>query len=801
MVGRRRRFPRRERPLDVGPWLGRVTLAALIMVAAAGAIAAFVVGLSLPKTSGTLRIDGVSAPIEIVRDRHGVPHIFAAAERDAWFALGYVHAQDRQFQMEMMRRTARGRLSEVLGGATLDSDRFFRTLGLVQQAEATLAELPPDARARLDAYAAGVNALIAPQPWPPPELVVRGAALERWTTVDSLLWGRLMALQLGGNWRDELTRARLLPNLPPGYAAELWPDRPADAATTLASLAPLYRALDLDRLAAHLPWLGPSQASNEWVVSGDRTAAGKPLLVNDPHLTLAAPGTWYLVRIVTPELTLTGASAPGVPAIVLGHNGHIAWGFTTTNGDQADLFIERIDPEDRTRYLTPDGPQPFATRAETIAVRGEPDVAITVRTTRHGPVISDAAPALTRSTAEGHAVALSTPAFYQTDRTALALFNLNKARSWDAFRAALADWHAPMQNIVYADITGDIGLLAPALLPRRGTGDGWLPQPGWTGEADWNGFASAGDLTALHNPSTGRIVNANNRLVPEDFPLFITREWDAPYRAERIHELLDAMPSPDVSTMEALLSDPVSRFARAAIARLDGVARRDEPSAQALDRLRRWEGAMRRDRAEPLIFNAWMRELYRALLGATGERDLLEGLRERPEMLLAALEGRSAFCKDTPDGCDAAVADALARAVQTLTTRFGPDMETWRWGRMHYAPFRHPLFARVPLLRDLVGFRVATDGDYYTVNRGASRLGDGREPFAHVHGAGYRAIYDLADLSRSRFIVTPGQSGHPLSRHWGDLVGDWADGRHITLTGGRNALRAAGGSRLVLAPR
>ncbi len=775
-------------------WVRRVALAALVVVAVAAAGGYVFLRASLPKTTGEIRVAGLSAPVTITRDANGIPYIRAATQADAWYALGFVHAQDRLFQMEMVRRIGQGRLSELIGRAGLSTDRFMRIIGLEQQAEAGLRSMPPAARDRLEAYATGVNAYLTRGGPLPPEFLILRDRPEPWRPTDTLLWGRLMALQLAGNWREELQRAQLSTKLPPDYIAALWPNRPADAATTLSHLATLYRGLDLDRTMAALPPpLGPDRASNEWALSGQHTVSGRPLLVNDPHLALTAPGPWYLARIEAPGMTLTGATAPGVPAVVLGHNTRIAWGFTTTGADSFDLFIERPDPGDPTRYLTPDGSQPFATRTETIKIRGEPDETITARATRHGPVISDALPGGMPDTI----LALSFPAVYRPDTTATALFALDLARNWDEFLAALADWHAPMQNIVYADVDGNIGFAAPALLPRRKSGDGWLPRPGWTGEFDWDGFVPFDQLPHSLNPPSGRIVNANNRIVPNDYPVFITRDWFNSYRAVRINDLLDATPRQDPFSSESMLADSVSLFARDVIKRLDPVAARDDASRRALALLKVWDGGMRRDRPEPLIFSAWMRALMVALLHDGDRYNLDRLLRYRSAMLIAAFDGTSVFCKDRPGGCAAVVSDALKAALDTLATQLSGDLAFWRWDALHYARFPNQFLDRIPLIRSLVGFHVPVDGDFYTINRAGTQFADADAPYADVHGAAYRAIYDLSNLDDTRFIIAPGQSGNPLSPHWGDFVDAWAHGRYVRI----GTAPPPGSDTLTLVPR
>lgn len=780
-------------------WILRITGAVLVLllVAAAGGYA--YLRASLPQTSGIIRVAGLTAPVEITRDHYGIPHITAKSDADAWFALGFVHAQDRLFQMELTRRLGEGRLAELIGPRALASDRFMRILGIERGAEASLAALPPAARAQLDAYAAGVNAFLAQRPVLPPEFLILHDTPEPWRPVDALIWDRLMALQLSGNWRAELQRAQLAKTVPMDLIAALWPQSPPDAATTLTHLASLYGRLPLGRLYAALPPpLGPDRASNEWVVSGVHTASGKPLLVNDPHLALNAPGPWYLVRIEAPGLSLTGASAPGVPAVILGHNARIAWGFTTTGADTEDLFVERVDPTDPSRYLTPDGPQKFETHTETIKVRGASDVTVTVRATRHGPVISDALPGVS-PTAPGEVLALSSPAAYRTDTTAAAMFAVDRARNWSQFISALAGWQAPVQNVVYADVDGHIGFVTPGLIPRRKAGDGWLPEPGWTGAYDWDGFAPFAELPRSFDPPIGRIVNANNRVVGDDYPVFITRDWAGSLRAQRINEMLDATARQDIYSSEAMLADPVSVFARDVHDKLSRVKPQDDASRRALAMLEAWDGSMRRDRPEPLIFNAWMRSLLLALLHDGTQYDLRAYLSARSRMVMDAFDGTSVFCKDRPGGCAALVSGALSSALTDLSTRLHGDLAFWRWDSLHYAPFDNVVFEHIPVVRGLVGFHVPADGDFYTINRAAPSIQDAAHPFADVHGAAYRAIYDLSDLDASRFVVAPGQSGNPLSRHWGDFIGLWANGHDVPIAADPAKL-GPGSETLTLAP-
>lgn len=797
------RWAHRQRP-SAWRWLWRGLGAIVLLVAvAAGGGLVWLRG-SLPETEGTLLLPGLKAEVTVTRDRDGVPRIVAKDAGDAFFALGFVQSQDRLAQMEIMRLAGQGRLAEVIGARGVPMDRLMRTLGLARIAETALDELSAPSRAWLDAFAAGVNAYLAQRRGPLPlEFLLTGHVPGPWTVRDSLLWGELMTFQLSGNWRDEINRARLLRRLPAELVEELWPDWPADGATTLKPLVELYRGLDLDRLAASLPAPGFAGASNEWVVDGRASESGKPILANDPHLGLTAPGQWYLARLEAPGLTLAGAFAPGVPVLVLGHNGQVAWGFTTTGADTFDLFVERLDPADPDRYQTPDGATAFTARDEIIHVKGEPDQRLRVRTSRHGVIISDIYPAAEGAIGQGQVLALAFPAQFAPDRTPEALSRLNRAANAAEVRAALGDWQGPVQNVVYADSAGEIGFRAVGRVPRRRSGTGWLPQPGWSGAFDWDGFIAPAELPQTVNPPTGRLVNANNRIIGDDIPFFLSRDWDAPYRARRIDERLDAIARHSPAAHWEAQADRVSLYAREVLPLLLKTTAANEREQQALGLLRSWDGSIDRDRPEPLILNAWLRELGRMLIGDELGPDFPALFREHPRLIGKALQGTSRFCDDTAtaktESCAERVHTALAAALDGLEQAQGRDPARWRWGEAHVAPFHHPLLSRLPLLGRLLDFNIPADGDYYTVNRGAYVLNTAEAPFADIHGAGYRAVYDLGNLDASRFMVTPGQSGNPLSPHYGDLAQRWADNGFLTLP----AKPAAEGTGevLTLAPR
>lgn len=789
-------------------WPLRTTLGlgALLLMAAAGA--AIWLWVAVPGYDGAVAVHDLDARVQVVRDVNAIPHIFADTMDDAYRALGYVHAQDRLVQMELNRRLGAGRLAEITGDLAVPADRLMRTLGLYRLAEAQYAALDEPTRGAVDAYVAGVNAYLSgAERTLPPELLLLAGEPEPWRPADSLVWGKLMALQLSGNWRTEMLRLRLARSLSADQLADLWPDIPPGHAATLPDLAALVDGGDIDRLAAILDDVLPvASASNEWVVAGAGTASGAPLLANDPHLGFSAPGLWYLARIVTPERTLVGATVPGVPFHILGHNGAIAWGITSTHSDTQDLFIERLDPDMPGRYLTPQGTAEFDRRQETVRVRfRDADEIVTVRTTRHGPVVSDINPG-GAELPEDHVLALAFPALQADDRTPTALYRLNHADDWAEFLAAMENFHAPQQNVAYADRGGTIGIVAPGRVPLRAAGIGALPVPGWTGEFDWTGYVPFAELPQARDPARGRIVNANNKLVDGAYPYQLTDDWPPPFRADRIHQLLDARSRHAVEdATEAQLdtySPPAAMLVPRLLATVAGSA--SGRSRRAVEMLGAWDYRMDRNHAAPLIYMAWVRALERRLLADELGDQFSAYAASRPLVLMRMLDQRQIWCDDTStpgaETCADQIAAALTDALETLAERLGPSIDEWRWGDMHRAQFRHSVFGQIPVLGSLFNITVTTDGGPHTLNRGVASLRSGPGLFEHIHGPGYRAVYDLDDLDNSRFIIATGQSDRPLSAHYADLTPIWADGGYLRLSGSREELKSNAIGVLTLSP-
>ena len=829
-------------------WLRRGALAVLALAVAVTAGVFLWLRGSLPQVDGERVLPGLEAPVEVIRDRHGIPHIAAGSEEDALYALGFVHAQDRMWQMEMNRRIGSGRLSEVLGAAALETDRLLRVLGLRHRAKASLEHLEPASRDRLAAYARGVNAWIESRRGPlPPEFLVLGVEPAPWTATDSALVPKLMSLDVAREWTRDRMRLRLSKVLPPDRIADFYTPYRADKPRGVvpartgasSSLAPASGspALDTSRharaavapgsvpppfetpspdpaLSRMLSALAPIRGypgSNSWVVDGTRSATGKPLLANDPHLGLTVPSIWYLAHLSWPGVDVVGATLPGMPVMVLGHNGRVAWGVTNTGPDVQDLFIERVDASDRSRYLAPDGWRAFDVRRERIRVEDGDDVVLEVRESRHGPVLGDMFNERGRSNEAGEVLAIAWTALRDDDRTLRAALGLPHVRDWKSFVANARDFHSPQVNITYADVDGNIGFLAPGLVPiRRGRPDerpGTVPRPGWEARHDWQGFVPFEELPRVHNPAGGAIVTANHQVVPDRYPHHITFEWAGGYRAERIMEKLSERHRHDVAGFRALQHDRISLFARALLPRLRRVA--DPPGAgETVERARAlldaWDADMDPERPEPLIFHAWIWEFGR--LVSADELGALQrsAWGRKGPFIQRVLEERGVWCDDggtvAVETCAQMLRRALVTAMDRLARDHGDDPGAWRWGDAHVALARHRPFGRTPLA-PLFNLSGPAPGSTHAVNAFSfSPLSEAR-PFASTHGPGMRAIYDLADLDRSLFTLSTGASGNVLSPWYRNLEKRWRDGEYFTIPTGRAEYGSNAAGRLLLVPK
>jgi penicillin amidase len=737
----------------------------------------------LPPQDDVLTIEGVDEPVGVSFDSNDIPYIRASSPTDAATALGYIHARDRMFQMELMRRAASGTLAAMFGPAALPNDEEMRTLGVRESAQADVADLSPEARALLQAYANGVNAWIDRRGWlAAPEFIFLGRP-QPWTIVDSLLWGKTMGLWLSGNWEVELRRLALSAHMPQDKIDALWPvtgKAPPPADATLAfppgAAAAARQALTWIR---HFPeaFTQPAQASNAWAVSGARTASGQPLLAGDPHLGFDFPGLWYLARIDTPQGTLAGATVPGVPFLVIGHNDHVAWTFTSTGADTQDIFIEHVTPDGR-HYETPSGPQPFTTRREVIQVRGHRDVVLTVLGTRHGPVIARGPSPHTVLTVE-----MANLAPHDTDADGLLM--LNHARWVSDAGLAAAKITSPIQNLLSADTAGNIAFYTTGRVPLRQSGDGSWPVDGADGRHDWTGWASGNALPHSVNPASGQLVNANEPTVGPDFPVKLGRDTFGDWRSARIRALLSESERETPESFALMQVDVISDYALRLLPVLNALTvPQGDRAAPAAALLQGWDGRMSMADTQPLIFNAWVHAFMNAVLAKNHiDPDSAPILDDRfIASLLLPEDGAAAQAKLWCGGdCRPLLLAALDSSMATLRHYHGGDYEHWRWGAAHRALFAHPLISRLPLLGWLGRITIKVPGDATTVDVTAPGFLPGRGEFTALHGPELRGVYDLSDLDRSLFVIAPGQSGDLLDPHAADFLQRWRAGDSVQL--------------------
>lgn len=737
------------------------------LIAAAIAIFALVFAnrlyASLPQTRGTLELAGLEAPADIIRDVHGVPHIFTASSHDAYFALGAAHAQDRMWQMEITRRAIRGRLSEILGGDALETDIFFRTMGLASAAEESVANLPDDVQAALQAYSDGVNAIItAPGYVPPPEYQILMFAPEGWTPADTVTVFKAIALDLFGNAFDEPARAALEAALGAARTEEFIGRYPADAPRSL-SMADLGLATATQAPADKpAPAVGPEDpgrdGSNNWVLAASRTTTGAPILANDPHLGLSAPDIWYLAAITTPAGSTVGATLPGTPFVTLGRNDTIAWGFTNTGPDVGDLH-----PATEADVT--------GSREEIIHVRFGEDVVLTRRETATGPVLDPEH--FDYALPEGaDFFALQWMLDEPDDTTPGVGMDISGGQGWDDFVDAVRSFVAPQQNMVFAASDGDIGFYAPGRIPVRDAA------------GDWVSTIPFDALPHTRNPERGFIATANNMIVPDDYPYYITSEWYGVSRIRRIYHGIETTPRHDLDSMQALQTDTVSDMALRVLPVMLTAEPQSEAGRAALALLDGWNADMAVDLPQPLIYAAWMRELQRRVY-ADELGDQFNGwYADRRVFMMDVLTGDlGAWCDDvTTDAvetCSDMLSASLDSAMATTIATQGSDIAAWRWGDVHYARSTHTPFSSFPVLKDWFTITTPVPGDGSTVN--VAPFSFRRDGYSVGHGPSYRALYDLSDLNNSRFMITTGQSGNVMSRHYADLAPLWGRGEYFQL--------------------
>ena len=778
----------------------------LVITTAIGAVGWFA-STTLPQTEGTLTADGLKGTVRIVRDKNAVPHIFADHDTDASFALGFTHAQDRLWQMESFRRIGSGTMSEIVGSATVRIDTFMRAMGFAERSASDFAALGPEVQIAIKAYTDGINHYIDTLQTVPLEFTVLRAEPSLWKPEDVILVSKLMSVRLAGNMQQERLNAALSGTLGPGRLETLFEDWPVEDEAVFREVWQDKNARLWNPLLDTTPFLAPvTSASNAWASAPGRTETGGALLASDPHLGLDAPILWYLARTVVGTREITGATIPGLPFHVMGQNGHIAWAMTSTGADTQDLFIERIDPAAPSQYLVPRGARPFEVKQLELSVHGEDKRKIEYRVTRHGPVLSDLNADLKSLLPAGHVVALSYATTKLPDTGMGAAYKLARARSWAQAREAMKLMTSPVFNFFVADSAGTVATRVAGAIPVRREGAGVLPLPGWTGQYDWQGWIDFEDLPESVQTETGYVANANNRLEENETAPPITQYWQDDLRYRRLKKLLDGAAEHSLEIFHTIQQDINATDADLLLPVLleqNGLAGEREAAALAL--LRDWDRKMSAYQAAPLIFTAWLRELNRALFQDEMNRVYPKFARYRVPLLERLLRQNSRWCDDVTtrsvvENCKTAVETSFVRALDWIEQKQGRDMALWQWGKHHKATLEHSVFSQVPVLSWWSDRSLATDGGFYTLNRGAGPLNDSDSAFAHNHGSGYRALYDLKTPGNSRFIIATGQSGNIFSPHWGDFVRRWRSGEMIAIGGTRDDLVSRGAQELVLGP-
>jgi penicillin G amidase len=805
-------------------WTVRVVTAVLILAALTLAFVYYLASRSLPDYTASHAARGISAPVEIVRDHANVPHIFGQTDEDVYFGLGYAHAQDRLWQMVMMRRTAQGRLSEVFGARTLKVDELMRRLDLYALAQQAVAVQDAATQAALSAYARGVNAWLdqvndQALGRGAPELFLFSNDLAPWVAADSIAVLKLMAVQMGAQIQDEVLRARVALTLSPERLADILPDAPGTGLAALPEYAALFDAAP-DHFAALAPLpdpdpfspvapLGMGGASNAWAAAPSRSAAGGTLLANDPHLGFTAPTVWYLARLELTSGGVIGGTIPGMPVVLLGRSASFGWGLTSSYLDDQDVFIERLNPDDPGEVLTPEGYKPMQTRASIIRVKDQPPVTIELQWTENGPVLPGGHYGLSAVTPAGHVASIGWTMLTARDRSMTAALRLMKAKSVAEGIAAGEEFLAPSQNVTMVD-ADHIALKTMGAMPRRAADHmtlGRMPSPGWEAQNRWLGFEAYAANPEFVDPTGGIVGNTNNKIVERPFPLHVSWDWGDTQRIQRWQRLMQAR---EVHTRESFIEaqlDPVSITARNLLplvgadlwftgeAAPEGTPERARQRALAL--LAGWNGEMNEHMPEPLIYMAWMRALQDRLI-----RDELGPLAAafthvEPvfiERVFRNVDGAGAWCdvvQSAPqESCTEIARVALDEALIWIGENVGGETEALRWGDVHEATHDHDVLGTVPFLKWFVNIRQSTSGGDNTLNRGLTS-GTGPNPFLNVHGAGYRGVYDFADPDSSLFVTATGQSGHFLSRHYDDLGELWRRGEYIPMSLDTELARAA----------
>ncbi|WP_251572409.1 penicillin acylase family protein [Paenibacillus sp. MER TA 81-3] len=771
-------------------WITALILA--LLLGSVSGIAYWIARNSLPLIQGKLELEGLQQPVSVWRDVNGVPHIEARNEHDLYLAQGYVTAQDRLFQMDMMRRLGSGQLSEIMGEQTLERDKIFRAFSLRRAAEASLEVYSADAKNVLEWYAQGVNQYIHQAQASgslPVEFRLLGYKPADWEPIDSLVIGKNMAYDLGGHWTGQAFRYQLAQRVSPEMALELFPTYPEGGALIIQALKD--HPIDLKAMLAAAVIPDPLNGSNNWVVSGKKSASGKPMLANDPHLQLGTPSIWYETHLQAAELNVSGVVFAGIPGIILGHNQHLAWGVTNLNPDVQDLYIEKRNPDNSNEFEYMGKWEPANLYDEEIKVKGKPAVTYQVAVTRHGPIISEFA----QDNQQDLALALRWTALEPTKELE-AFQRFGKTRNWEEFKEALTYFDAPAQNFVLASNDGTIAYRANGKIPIRKKGSSQVPVPGWTDEYEWTGYIPWEELPTTVNPPTGYIATANNKVVDDSYPYHITNTWSEPYREARIQQVLETKELLQAEDLQKLQFDRhnllAEEFLEGLLAELRNNASLRSIDQEAAELLQAWNKEDDAEQGAPLIFTFWMRQLEEVIFKPEVTDDLMKLFENRESvrngLLRKALAGTPTLWIDGKGGIEKIALRSFQLAVDQAVSLQGRDPEKWRWGRFHQVKFAHPLGAIKPLDLLFNAKAVGMGGSKVTVGMAGwdENTGD-----MNLGGA-WRTVIDLADPLKSFNVVGPGQSGQLLSPWYHDQVDAWTTGKYHETSMDPGAYRAAG---------
>jgi len=803
-----------------------LVLAGVLFAAFAGWLYGWRIARAQPRVDGELAFPGLEKPVEILRDKHGVPTIYAQSRADLFRAQGFVHAQDRFWQMEQSRRVGRGTLAELFGEAALEADRFARIVGFLRSAQAEYDALDEETRQVLHWYAEGVNAWVGPRPGRvAAELNLLRATPAPWHPVDSIVWSKVVGWGLSANWESELTRVRLLAASDLWRAAELEPNLPASTPfvteTPDAQQQRLVHAagLLLNHLEPIKQWITPlreGKGSNAWVVAPSRSLTRKPVLAGDPHLPATIPGMWYENHLCAPDFEVVGASFAGVPGVVIGHNEDLAWSVTNGAIDQQDLYIEQADPNDPTRFAYNGQFEQAQVFEEQIRVRWRAQPVVErVVVTRHGPLISHLIPEAERAALPPLAVRW---VGHEPGGNLRSVLRMNAATSTEEFEAALADWTVPAQNFIFADVRGNIGYRLAGRIPMRANHIGAVPAPGWTGTHEWTGAIPFAELPNAANPETGFLVSANNKPVGDEYPHFLGLEFNPGWRAQRITEALSERERYSVRDMEEIQLDTKSPYA-AELTRWLTLINSDDPWEKvSIQALRKWNHRMEVDSMPALIFHQTLLYLLEMVfgdkLGGVGPAYLGSSVTPlfafsshvaRAELRLLELlnsEESSVWYMEARTGRrrtrDELLAEALTRAVRDLRTTIGDSTLKWQWGRSHQVMYAHPL-GSARLLRNVFNRGpIPVGGDNNTAMLTMHTL---RLPLGLVRVVpSYRQIVEVGAWDRMQSVTATGQSGHPLLSHYDDQMVMWREGVYHLTPWRRDLIEKAATARLLLRP-